>query len=84
MLDAGIQSTFTEHVSNPLMSSAPVGISPRVYLQGSILAPVLFLFYINNLTSLFIDDAVIALFVDTSQFSPQLAREKMPKLLPSQ
>ena len=44
MLDAGIQCTFTEHMSNPLMSSAPVGISPKVYLQDSILAPVLFLF----------------------------------------
>ena len=32
--------------------------------QGSILAPLLFLFYINSLASLLNDDAVIALFAD--------------------
>ena len=32
--------------------------------QGSILAPLLFLFYINNLASSLKDDAVIALFAD--------------------
>ena len=32
--------------------------------QGSVLAPLLFLFYINNLASSLKDDAVIALFAD--------------------
>ena len=32
--------------------------------QGSVLAPILFLFYINDLASLLNDDAVIALFAD--------------------
>ena len=32
--------------------------------QGSVLAPLLFLFYINNLASSLNDDAVIALFAD--------------------
>ena len=32
--------------------------------QGSVLAPLLFLFYINDLTSSLNDDAVIALFAD--------------------
>ena len=33
-------------------------------LQGWVLAPLLFLFYINNLASLLNGDAVIALFAD--------------------
>ena len=37
--------------------------------QGSVLAPLLFLFYINDLASLLNDDAVIVLFDDISMLT---------------
>ena len=74
MLDAGIPSTF-----NWLLRSFPndrracvqlfnIFSSSRRFTQdlpgGSVLAPLLFLFYINNLASSLTDDAVIVLFAN--------------------
>ena len=50
--------------------------------QRSVLAPLLFLFYINDLASTVNDDAVIALFADDVSTSLQLVKGKMQKLLP--
>ena len=43
--------------------------------QGSVLAPLLFLFYINDLASTLNDDAVIALFANVSIFTTARKRE---------
>ena len=51
--------------------------------QGSALAPLLFLFYINNLAST-LNDAIIALFADDVSTPLKLVKRKMLKLLPSQ
>ena len=51
--------------------------------QSSVFAPLLFLFYINNLASSLNDDAIIALFADDASILTT-ARKKMSKLLPSQ
>ena len=50
--------------------------------QGSVLAPLPFLFYINNLAFALNDDAVVALFA--GNVSILNAAHKVPNLLPSQ
>ena len=52
--------------------------------QGSVLAPLLLLFYINNLASTLNDDAVIALFSNDVSVLMPLIKRKMLKLLPNQ
>ena len=70
MLDTGISSTFIRWIRafvNDRRSRIQlfnVFSYGRCFTQGSILAPLLFLFYINNLASSLNDDAVIALFAD--------------------
>ena len=44
--------------------------------QGSLLAPLLFLFYINTLASSLNEDAVIALFANDSSYSRQERRSR--------
>ena len=52
--------------------------------QGSVLALLLFLFYINDLASTLNDDAVIALFADDVSILSILIKGKMLKLLLNQ
>ena len=74
ILDTGISSTFIcwlQSFSNNRRTRVQlfyVFISSHHFTQGlpqgSLLAPLLFLFYINTLASWLNDDAVIALFAD--------------------
>ena len=74
MLDIGIPSTFIRWIRSLFNDRRArvqlfnVYSSSRRFTQdlpqGSVLAPLLLLFYINNLASSFSDDAVVALFAD--------------------
>ena len=74
MLDSGIPSTFIRWIQSffndrrARVQLFHVFSSSQRFTQGlplgSVLAPLLFLFYINNLASTLNDDAVIALFTD--------------------
>ena len=76
MLDTGIPSTFGRWIQSifddcrACVQLFNVFSSSRCFTQGlpegSVLALLLFLFYINNLASSLNDDAVIALFADVS------------------
>ena len=74
MLDTGIPSTFIHWIQSFFndhrarvqlfnVFSSSQGFTQGLH-QGSVLAPLLFLSYINNLASSLNDDAVIALFAD--------------------
>ena len=70
MLDTGIPSTFMCWVQS-FFNNCRVRVqffniysSSWHFTQGFILAPLFFLFYINNLASLFKGDVVVALFTD--------------------
>ena len=76
MLDTGIPSPFIHWICSFLNDRRPcvqlfnVLSSSQCFnqglTQGSVLAPLLFLFYVNDLASSLSDDAVIALFADVS------------------
>ena len=71
MLDAGIPMTFIRWLHSFLINRRAReqlhSVCSRFnqgFPQGFVLAPLLFLFYINNLAEDLSDDAVIALFAD--------------------
>ena len=70
MLDIGIPSTFMCWVQSFFNNCRGhvqffnIYSSSWHFTQGFILTPLFFLFYINNLASLFKGDAVVALFAD--------------------
>ena len=94
MLNTGISSTFIRWIQSFLNNRRAhvqlfnVFSSSRHFTQGlrqgSVLALLLFLFYINDLASLLNYDAVIALFADDVLISLQLVKKKILKLPPNQ
>ena len=92
-LDAGISSTFTRciwsfskdcrtrvQLCNVCSSSRPFTLG---LLQGWVLAPLLFLFYINDLTSLLNGNAVIALFADDISILTTACKKEYAKVATS-
>ena len=94
MLDTGIPSTFIQWIQSSFndcrarVSLFNIFSSSRRFTQGlpqcSVLAPLLLLFYINNLVSSFNDVAVKALFADYISILTTTCKKGDAKLLPSQ